>query len=71
VIVAVSERPSLLLALVCLVATLFSNPRREVRRKIRVLVVGALVGLGPVVLAAVLSDLGLWQAPAGSPACCT
>jgi sigma-B regulation protein RsbU (phosphoserine phosphatase) len=51
------------LALVCLVATLFSNPSREARRKIRVLVFGALAGLGPIVLAAVLSDLGVWQAP--------
>jgi sigma-B regulation protein RsbU (phosphoserine phosphatase) len=51
------------LALVCLVATFLSNPGREVRRKIRVLVFGALAGLGPVVLAAVLSDLGVWRAP--------
>ena len=51
------------LALVCLAATFRSNPGREARRKIRVLVVGSLAGLGPIVLAAVLSDLGVWHAP--------
>jgi sigma-B regulation protein RsbU (phosphoserine phosphatase) len=51
------------LALACLVATLLSSPSQEARRRIRVLVFGALVGLAPVVLAGVLSDLGIWQAP--------
>jgi phosphoserine phosphatase RsbU/P len=51
------------LALACLVATLVSNPSREDRRRIRVLVFGAVAGLAPVVLAGALSDLGIWQPP--------
>ncbi|HEX9188375.1 MAG TPA: PDZ domain-containing protein, partial [Vicinamibacteria bacterium] len=51
------------LGLACLVATLVSNPSAAARRRIRVLVFGALVGLGPVVVAGVLTDLGIWQPP--------
>ncbi|MCG6928630.1 MAG: SpoIIE family protein phosphatase [Acidobacteria bacterium] len=51
------------LALACLGATYVSHPSGEARRRIRVLVLGALVGLTPVVVAGVLSDLGVWQPP--------
>jgi len=47
------------LALVALVATASSNPSREARRKIRVMVWGAVLGLGPAVLLNFLADLGL------------
>ena len=51
------------LALACVVATLVSSPSRQDRRKIRVLVLGSVAGLVPVVLMGVLSDLGVWHAP--------
>jgi sigma-B regulation protein RsbU (phosphoserine phosphatase) len=51
------------LALVALVATDVASPSRDARRKIRVLVFGAVAGLVPVVLASVLSDLGVWYPP--------
>jgi len=48
------------LALVSLASTAVSNPGRQARLKIRVLVAGALLGIGPVVLLNLLADLGLW-----------
>ncbi|HUL76129.1 MAG TPA: SpoIIE family protein phosphatase [Vicinamibacteria bacterium] len=51
------------LSLACLVATAVSSPSPEARRKIRVLVWGALAGLAPVVLVNVLSDFEIWRAP--------
>jgi len=51
------------LALLALVTTVVSNPSREARRRIRVLVAGALAGLGPVILVNVLSDLRVWRPP--------
>jgi sigma-B regulation protein RsbU (phosphoserine phosphatase) len=51
------------LALVSLVATLVYNPSPEIRRRIRVLVFGAVAGLAPVTLVGVLSDFEIWQPP--------
>jgi sigma-B regulation protein RsbU (phosphoserine phosphatase) len=51
--------------LVALVTSAVSNPRPDARRKIGVIVRGTLVGIAPIVLISVLSDLDVWHAPAG------
>ena len=53
----------LALALAALVATDLSSPSRDARRKIRVLVLGAVAGLLPVLVVSGLNDLGVWRAP--------
>jgi phosphoserine phosphatase RsbU/P len=52
-------------ALVALVTNALGNPSPDARRKIRVIVRGTLVGIGPIVLINVLSDLEVWHASAG------
>ncbi|HVO10451.1 MAG TPA: SpoIIE family protein phosphatase [Vicinamibacteria bacterium] len=49
------------LGLAALVATAASNPSRDARLKIRVMVFGAVAGLGPAVVLNFLADLGLWD----------
>jgi phosphoserine phosphatase RsbU/P len=51
--------------LVALVTSAVSNPSPDARRKIGVIVRGTLVGIAPIVLINVLSDLDLWHASAG------